>query len=231
MLQWCEVSDIWGVGRQYSTMLQSNGFKTAADLLKAPEDFIRDRMTVQGHRLIKELKGIPAIEWQAEIKPKKNICTSRSFGALLFDKQLVSEAVANYAASCAEKLRKERSVCSVVHVFINTNPHRTDLPQYYHSIDMKLALASNDSPTLVKTALRGLNLIWKDGYDYMKAGVVVQKLTPQDCLQTAMFETDNKTKLNAAMTALDGVNKRYGKHTVQVAAQGEKKEYKCGRNI
>ena len=225
MLEWCSIDDVWGIGHQYSLMLQSHGFKTAADLLKAPEDFIRSKMTVQGLRLVKELKGIPSIEWQAERKPKQNICTSRSFGELLSSKQLITEAVATYSASCAEKLRREGSVCGKVHVFINTNPHRADLEQYYHSINVKLLEAANDTPSIIKAAVKGLNLIWKDDLLYMKAGVVVQDLKPQGSQQTALFVPNNKPRLNAAMAALDGVNKRYGRHTVQVATQGQTKAF------
>ncbi len=229
MMEWCAVGDVWGIGAQYAFMLEKNGFKTAADLLTAPEDFIREKMTVVGQRLLNELKGIPCIEWQQVRKPKKNICTSRSFGNLTSKKEDVAQAVANFAANCAEKLRREKSNATVVHAFIQTNPHRAQDNQYFHSINVKLAMAANDTPSIVSSALKGLDIIWKDGYSYMKAGVIVQNLKPQAQVQTALFEPDNKAKLNTAMAALDKVNSRFGKDTIKVASQGFDKRYKMRR--
>ena len=130
MLHYTEVADIWGIGRQYALFLNKHGFKTAYDVKHAPDEWIRKNMTVQGQRLLNELRSIPSKEWEFVPKRKKNICTSRSFGKLLTDKNTIQEAVSNHTAACALKLRNEKSCAKSVLVFIQTNPHKTTEKQY-----------------------------------------------------------------------------------------------------
>jgi DNA polymerase V len=126
MLAFTEIGDVWGIGHQYSLYLKKNGFKTALDFVKAPDEWVRKNMTVVGQRMLNELRGIRAIMSLSAPMPKKNICTSRSFGKLLTDKSEISIAVSNYAAQCAKKLRQQKSCCKKVHVFVQTNPHKTE---------------------------------------------------------------------------------------------------------
>jgi DNA polymerase V len=116
MLAFTEVEDIWGIGHQYSLFLRRNGFKTALELRDAPEEWIRKKMTVKGQRLLSELKGIPALECEFEPAAKKNICTSRSFGTLQSKKSEIKEALCNYTATGALKLRQQHSCCKKLHV-------------------------------------------------------------------------------------------------------------------
>ncbi|MEO6546572.1 MAG: Y-family DNA polymerase, partial [Ferruginibacter sp.] len=137
MLEFIEVGDIWGIGHQYALLLKRHGYKTAAAFTQAPDDWVRDKMSVVGLRLLNELRGIPAIKWEFEVPTKKNICTSRSFGKLSTDITLIQEAVSNYAATCAEKLRRQKSCCKEINIFINTNPHKTEEKQYARSITIQ----------------------------------------------------------------------------------------------
>lgn len=226
MLEYTEVGDIWGVGHQYALLLQRNGFKKAADLVNAPDEWIRSKMSVVGLRLVNELRGIPAIKWEFEAPAKKNICTSRSFGTLAEDKEIVAEAISNYAATCAEKLRKQKSCCKEMNVFISTNVHKIEEAQYTHSLTMELARASNNTAELIKYALKGLNIIFKEGYRYMKCGVIVMDLVPENVLQANIFETCNLSKNKKIMSVMDKVNNSLGKETVRMATQGFKKRYK-----
>ncbi|WP_153797530.1 Y-family DNA polymerase [Foetidibacter luteolus] len=225
-LEATDVGDIWGVGHQYSTMLVRNGFKTAADLVNAPEDFVREKMSVVGHRLIKELKGIPAIEWEFEPKKKKNICTSRSFGSLTQSKDVMIEAVSNYAALCAGKLRKEKSCARELIVFVKTNQFRTQDKQYEHAIRMQMEVATNNTVELIKYALKGLDIVFKDGYNYQKCGVIVNDLVPETEIQFGMFDQVDRKKNNTVMHALDKVNQAFGKDIVRFAVQRFDKRYR-----
>ncbi len=226
MLAFTEVGDIWGVGRQYATFLNKNGFHTALDLINAPEEWIRKNMTVVGQRLLNELKGVQAIEWEFVPKIKKNICTSRSFGTLVTDEKIMQQAVANYAAACALKLRREKTCAKKVHVFIQTNQFRKQDEQYMRSITMQLDVASNDSTEIVKYALKGLDIIFKKKYNYMKCGVMVLELIPENKIQSSMFDSVNRPDRKKIMKAMDKINYCMGKDVVKLVRQGFEKPYK-----
>jgi DNA polymerase V len=225
MLSSTGIGDIWGVGERYATFLKRNGYKTALDLLNAPEEWIRKEMTVKGQRLLNELKGIPSIELEFEQPAKKNICTSRSFGKLLSDKNLIKEALSNYAATCALKLRQQHSCCKSLHVFVQTNPHRTEDRQYSRSITVELATASNDSREIIKYALKAFELVYKEGYNYLKCGVIVMDLVPATHVQGNLFSKPS-VKGRTIMETMDMVNKCLGKDTVRLAVQGFDRRYK-----
>lgn len=226
MLSFTEVGDIWGVGHQYALLLNKNNFKTAADLVKAPDDWVREKMSVVGLRLLNELRGIPAIKWEFETPARKNICTSRSFGKLLTNKSEIAEAIVNYAAACALKLRKQKSCCGTVHVFVHTNPHKTEEKQYQRSINVELERSSSNASEIIKYALKGFEVIYKEGYRFMKAGVIVMDIVPEDQVQTSMFDTANRENDKKVMDTMDKVNRSMGKEIVRMAVQGFEKRYK-----
>src|SRR5206468_5736356 len=111
MLSATPVGDIWGIGHQYALFLSRSGFKTAADFASAPEDWIRNHLSVVGLRLLYELRGIPSIAWEQSKPVRQNICTSRSFGMRIAEKSRIAEAMANYASTCAAKLRADKTSC------------------------------------------------------------------------------------------------------------------------
>jgi DNA polymerase V len=227
MLDFTEVEDIWGIGRQYALLLRNNGFKTAKDVSNIPPDWIRDKLSVVGLRLLKELKGLPCIEWEFEPKAKKNICTSRSFGSFTNDYSIVKEAVSNYAAACAMKLRKERSVCRSVNVFISTNPHKAEHTQYSHSITIQCETATNLTSEIIGYALKGLEIIFKkNDYYYMKCGVIVLNLIPETMVQINLFDKADRTKDKKLAKVMDAVNIEMGKDTLRMAVQRFDRRYR-----
>ncbi len=225
MLDFTDIGDVWGIGRQYAAFLQKNGFNTALDFVTAPEEWIRKNMTVVGQRMLNELKGIPAIQSLYEPRAKKNICTSRSFGKLLTAKNEIKIAVANYAAQCAAKLRKQKTCCSKVHVFVNTNPHKTEEAQYYRSITIQLEVATNSSSEIIKQALKAFDIIFKEGYRYMKCGVIVMDFITEAAVQSSLFAAVSPT-VSKVMKAMDSVNKTLGNELVRMASQGFERRYK-----
>ena len=226
MLSATLVGDIWGIGNQYALFLSRSGYKTASDFLHASEDWVKKHLSVVGLRLLYELRGIPCIPWE-ELKPvRKNICTSRSFGSRLSDKIAIGEAMANHAATCAAKLREDKTCCRRVQVFIQTNPHKTEEPQYLRSIDMVLERASNHNAEIIKAAILGLDHIFKPGYLYMKCGVTVLDLVPESSIQASCFEISDLKKNKTVMDTVDQINRRMGKGTVISAVQGFEKKYR-----
>ena len=227
MLEYTEVGDVWGIGRQYALMLNRNGIKTAMQFTQAPEDFVRSTMSVVGLRLHNELKGIPSIAWEFELPAKKNICTGRSFGSMITDKQLIKEAMSNYAATCALKLRNQQSAAQEVKVFVHTNPHRLQDQQYFRSVVIRFETATNSTADIIKYALKGFEIIFKEGIKYMKCGVELRGFVPEESVQLNLFSGTDNTKNKKALMALDKVNKAMGKDLVRFGIQGFQKSFKA----
>jgi len=226
MLNYTSVGDIWGIGSQHQQRLLQNNIHTGADLLKANEEWIRKNMTVTGQRLLNELKGISCIEWENMPPPKKGICTARSFGQLLSEKADIREALANYANTCAAKLRAQKTCTTLVHVFIQTNTHRTQDNQYFRSVSIPMEVATSNTAEIIAAALKGLDIIYRKGYNFKKVGVMVLDLVPQDKVQMGIFDTVDRKRGTDLMQVFDKVNTRFGKGLVRYAAQGYNKKWK-----
>jgi DNA polymerase V len=225
-LTFTDIGDVWGIGSQHASFLTKHKIKTAADFLKAPEDWVRKQLTVVGHRLLNELKGIPSISFESETKQKQNICTSRSFGSPSQDKTLLAEAIANHAAACALKLRKQKTAAQSMNVFIRTSPFRPGDEQYSHSIDLQLPTATSHTTELIKYALRGLDIIFHPNRNFVKCGVIVSDLVPEELIQSNMFDTMDRSRGREVMVILDKVNRSLGGEIVRFASQGFEKRYR-----
>lgn len=225
MLENTSVEDVCGIGHRYALLLNAHKFRTALDFANAPADWVRKHLHVVGLRVQNELSGTPSIADELEVKAKKNICTSRSFGQRLTSMHDILEAVANYTANCAEKLRKQGSCCRVMEVFVQTNPHKTAEEQYMQAIEIELERPTNSTSVLIKYATRGLKLIFKEGYRYMKAGVVLKELVTETAVQSSLFDTADHKKNNSVMKTMDEINKLMGKNLVRMATQGFEKTY------
>ncbi|MDI9858992.1 Y-family DNA polymerase [Flectobacillus roseus] len=214
------IEDIWGVGRRYAKMLEAHNILTAYDLSKASENWVKANMSVVGQRMLYELRGISCLSLELINEPQKNICTSRSFGMMLTDKAPLSEAVANFAAACAFKLRKQRSVANFVQVFVTTNPFAKNEKQYFNSITITLPVADSDSRIIIKNALLGLSKIYRDGFKYKKAGVIVSGIVPEGEYQLALFSPNPDNNARKVMQVLDVINHSNGSNKLKLAAQG-----------
>jgi len=219
------VGDVWGIGRQYAKKLEYYSIHTAWDFTQRSKSWVRHTMGVVGERTWLELKGTPCVEMD-KTTTKKSICTSRSFGERLTELSPISEAVSNFAASCAEKLRKQHSLASVIMVFIQTNPNATNLPQHCKQVVLQLPVPTNDTTELINFALRGLNAIFAEGFQFKKAGVIVSEIVPERPLQGDLFDTRNRDKFSKIMTVMDSLNASYGKQKVKIAAQGFDRKWK-----
>lgn len=220
-----EIGDVWGIGRQYTKKLQYYGVNTAWDFTQRSKSWVRHTMGVTGERTWLELRGTSCIEME-RASSKKSICTSRSFGERLTEYAPIAEAVANFAASCAEKLRKQHTLASVIMVFIHTNPHATNQPQYSNQTVIPLPVPTNDSSEIIRFARAGLKSIFKDGFRYKKAGVIITEIVPERPFQADLFDVRNRDKFNKVMTVMDSLNESYGKQKVKMAAQGFDRKWK-----
>lgn len=220
-----DIGDVWGIGSRYQKKLEYYGVKTAFDFTQKSESWVRKMMTVVGVRTWKELRGIPAIELEKVAPDKQTICTSRSFGELIEDFDILMESVANFTASCARKLRAQRSCASMLQVFIYTNRFREDLPQYNNSQMITLPTPTSDVTELIHYARLALKNIYREGYQYKKAGVIVMDIVPQNCVQQNLFDERDRMKHEKVLEVLDAVHKKYGTRMLKVAAQGTGKKW------
>ena len=210
------IGDVWGIGRRQAAKLEKEGVKTAYDFTQLPGSLVRKYMTVVGERTWKELRGIPCIT--ENITPRKQICTSRSFGQMIDSIEQMDEAVSTFASTCAKKLREQKGYAVSLHVFIITNRFREDLPQYWKSVSVNLPVPTDDTLEIVHYALSGLRSIFRTGYQYKKAGVIITEITYN--VQQNLFDTVDREKRERLMNAIDSINGKHG-HSVKLAVQGQ----------
>jgi DNA polymerase V len=227
-----EVGEVWGVGRRIQAHLQAAGIRTVKDLRDTPPAWLRSRFGVVMERTASELRGISCLALEEVAPPRKQIVSSRSFGQLVHDLQSLSEAVAGHASSAAEKLRAQGSVCNAIQVFIQTNRFRSQDPQYGGSIVIPLPNASSDTRLLVRAALFGLKRIYRRGYAYKKAGVMLMGINDARAAQGSLLREygtgDGSERL---MKAMDAINSRYGRDTVSVFSASSPKPWAMRREM
>jgi DNA polymerase V len=226
VLKYTEVGDVWGIGAQHAKRLSLISIKTAFDFIQLPESWVRQNMTVVGLRMHKEMRGIPCIEWEFTRPKRKGICTSRSFGKLITDRKDIEEAIANFAANCALKLRNDKSCTNSVHVFIQTNPFRHQDKQFYRSMKVDTSVATNDTTEIIKYALQAFNFIFMEGYNFMKAGVMVTEIVPDNEIQQGLFDNRNRKRNSRLMNTMDSINNVHGKNCVRSASQGYERKWR-----
>ena len=223
------VEKVWGVGRRYAKFLRKHGVETALDLRNAEDSWVKKHMSVVGLRLVRELRGIPCISMELCPPAQKEICVSRSFGKPVTSLTEMQEAIAVYATRAGEKLRNERSAAGALMVFMMTNRFR-DEPQYCKSTVLELPVPTGCTQELIRYTLKGVEKIFRKGYRFNKAGVVLAGLVPENQIQTDLFDTRNREGSKKLMQALDAVNARMGKDTLKYAAAGVKQQWKTRFN-
>lgn len=222
-LELTPVDDLWGVGRQYSKWLIEKGITTGKQMKYSNPKYIRNKMTIQGERLVLELNGISCIPLEEMIDPKKGIASTRAFGRYIETFSEISESVAMHVDIACQKLRKQESLASVVEVYIRTNPFNEKHLQYTNAAVMKLVYPSSDTRYMTKACLKALKMIYRTGYKYQKAGVIFTGIIPEDCKNFDMFggndyQSDKRDK--KLMETVDNINKKWGTKTLYLARQG-----------
>jgi DNA polymerase V len=223
-LKWLQVEDVWGIGRQHTKWLQALRITTAFDFTQLSDSFVRKKMSVVGLRLKMELQGTSTLEIE-DVAPKKSIATTRTFETDYTKYDQIAERITTFAASCAEKLRQQKSCCRSLMVFIITNYHRKELPQYYRNYVLQFPYATHSTIEIVHFAIEALKIIYKEGYRYKKAGVILQDFTPENAKQLTLFECRNERHI-PLMKTVDQLNSRYGQQKIRLASQDLKRVWK-----
>ena len=220
ILKQIDIGDVWGIGRQNSKKLKMFKINTAKEL----RDFknikiLQKEFTIVGRKIQDELRGIPCFELELEVQKKKEIMSSRTFGSPVYSLQSLRESVANYVSLACEKLRKQNSVCSVVEVWIRTNPFK-NVSQYYAVDSHRMFSHTSDTRKVIKYAFSILEKLYKEGYEYKKALVKLSGIKGKSHSQLSFFEKGDSLKSKQLMAVMDKINRKENLSTVRSAACG-----------
>ncbi|UYU30258.1 Y-family DNA polymerase [Siccibacter colletis] len=226
------VEEVWGVGRRIAKKLNTMGICTALQLADADLRFIRKHFSVVLERTVRELRGESCLGIEEFAPLKQEIVNSRSFGERITEYEDMRQAVCTYASRAAEKLRGEHQFCRYISVFVKTSPFAAGEVYYGNSAAIRLQVPTQDSRDIIGAATKCLDQIWEDGHRYQKAGVMLGDFFSQGVAQLNLFD-DNAPKENseALMKLLDGMNHRYGRGTLQFAAQGIEQPWQMKREM
>lgn len=226
-----DVGEVWGIGRKLTAKLQAMGIRTALDLREADVETVRNCFSVAQARTIQELRGVSCLELEEVAPDKQQIMSSRSFGRYVYRREELEEAVAAYISRAAEKLREQESVAGALMVYIRTNPFSPEQPQYQKALTVPLPSPTSDTCLLVQWGLRLLRRMYRSGYAYHKAGVMLSDIRPQTCIQADLFtDTSAQDRRDRLMGTLDAINGKWGRGAVRVAAEGLGKPWQMKRS-
>lgn len=230
LLKQVEVGDVWGIGRQYSKKLMSENINTAYDFKYSNPKFIQKIMTINGLKTQNELKGVSCIPLEYETPDKKGICSSRSFGKLVTSYQELAESISSYATVASEKLRSQNSKCKKITIFIRTNHFRINDKQYSNASCYNFLEPTSYTPDIIKASLSLLKKIYKSGYNYQKAGIILTDIVNESQLQESLFNIDllqyKSPKKDLLISKVDELNNRFGNNSIIFASSGIKRDWK-----
>ena len=227
------IEEVWGIGWRGKSKCDYYGIKNAFDFTYKSESWVRKLFTITGVRTWRELKGLSSIE-SVLTGDKQTICTSRSFDGMEQDKGKLEMYISNYAAHCAQKVRAQKSVCSMVTVFLQTNHFREDLPQHDAGLTVTLLTPASSTNEIVKAALRAFRACYKVGFQYKRAGVIVSGIIKSASIQQNLFDEltpEQRQKFNKLSEVMDTINRRMGNDTMILGVQQFPKDEKTGEQL
>ena len=224
-----DISDIWGVGRQLSKLYIKNGINNAHKLKNISNSWVKKSTNVLGAKTVMELRGIPCINLETEETKRKSCCVSRSFGRKVESLDKLKESITTHCLNAAEKIRNDNQTTRSITVFIRTSPFDKNRKYYSNSLTIDLPVATNNSLELVKVAIEGLKKIYKYGYFYQKAGVILSKLSEAGEKNLNLLTPILENKSQTLMKAIDVTNAKYGRNVISVAQAGINNSWKMRR--
>jgi DNA polymerase V len=220
ILSQVEVSEVWGIGRKLNEKLLADGIETVQQLRDANQPGMRAKYGVVMEKTVKELNGESCIEIEEVAPAKKQIISSRSFGTAVTEKFDLMDSVTHFVSNAAAKLRAQNCTAGMIQVFIQTNRFNPDKPQYNPSVSVSIPNPTADSLTLSKWAAKGLDAIYKPGYEYKKAGIMLSEIGDKNIIQGDMFSENFEPRKEILMETMDTLNARYGKGTLKLSQDG-----------
>ena len=208
-----DIADVWGIGRKNRKKLQERGILTAQDFADCDEKVIESLFTITGIRTWRELRGIPSIDLHRPAQ-QRSIMQSRTFAYMTDRLGDLEQYVRTFTTTCAVHLREQHGVCRSVTVFLATNRHRDDLAQYRNSGSVRLPSPTADTPTLIKAALAALGTLYREGFMYKQAGVILTDISEEEGMQLDLFTEPEDARRRKLMQVADALNKKFGSDTV-----------------
>ena len=214
------VDELWGIGRRYAAFLKRNDIKTALDFSQCHDVWVQKHFTINGLRLVHELRGEVCRTVETQPANRKSVCVAPSFGELVSNRVTVNEALTNYVARASEKLRKQRLSAGAMTVFLHTNRFRAKEGHYSSSRSFVLPIPTNLIPELSHYALKALDAIYKPGYCYQKVGLMLSGLQPDTYQTPDIFEGELDPRLLKLQPTVERLNQKFGREKIRFAAQG-----------
>ena len=215
LLRVVDVGEVWGIGRRMTEHLQAMGIKTAWELAQADAWTLRKKFGVVVEKTARELRGTPCLELEEAAPPKQEICCSRMFGKRLRDLPSIREAVATYAARACEKLRAQGSMCTRVRISIRTGMFNPDEPKFAKGVICELPGPSDDTRTIIGAALAGLEQVFREGFAFSKAEVLLLDLRQRGEFTGDLFQAEQAGASDRLMEVLDQINGKWGRGTLR----------------
>ena len=228
ILEKVEINDVWGVGKQLTKFYHQNGIYNAKQLKNKSNTWVKKSSNVLSSRTAMELRGISCIDLETTNSKRKSCVVSRSFGKRVEHFQELKEAIVGYALNASEKIRSESLVTKSITVFVRTSPFQNRYGFYSNSKTIDLPIATNNSIEIVKVALNALEAIFKNGYRYQKAGVMLSHLS-ESTNNKNLFSSERDEKIKNLMKSIDNTNYRYGRSTLSLASAGVHKKWNSKR--
>jgi len=228
ILEKVEINDVWGIGKQLTKFYHQNGIYNAKQLKNKSNTWIKKSSNVLSSRTAMELRGVSCINLETTSSKRKSCVVSRSFGKKIENFQELKEAIANYSLNASEKIRSESLVAKSITVFIRTSPFQNQYGFYSNSKTIDFPIATNNSIEIVKATLNALENIFKNGYRYQKAGVMLSHLSESNNNKN-LFSSERDEKINSLMKSIDNTNYRYGRSTLSLASAGVHKKWNSKR--
>jgi DNA polymerase V len=200
------------------------GIESVLQFKQVSPSFIRKQFSVVLERTLLELNGIACYGFEDGSQPQKQVLCSRSFGHVVYTLDELSQAVTQFVATAAQRLRRQKLKANQVQVFIRTSPFKKEDPQYSRAINVPLVSPTSDTLTLVDSALFGLHQIYREGFRYAKAGVLLHELQATSVEQGELFGRD-ATRQAKLMVALDAINDKYGRGTMKIGAVEQRRTW------
>ena len=225
-----KIDDIWGIGRRLNAKLLSCGIHHASEFVRLPKSYLQKIGNINLVRTQQELLGNDCVSINPVTIAHKSIMNSRTFGHVLNKKRDINDAVISFAQSCATQLRQEQATALIVTVFLRGDRFRQDLPFYSNSCSVRMESHTASTIEIAHHAVAALNAIFKDGFYYRKAGVMVTDIIPATQLQLNIFNAEQEVKHSKLMTAIDDINKRYGSKQIMLAPTLTKGEWAPQQN-
>ena len=228
ILEKVEINDVWGVGKQLTKFFVQNGIHNAKQLKNISNTWIKKSSNVLSSRTAMELRGISCVSLETKSSKRKSCVVSRSFAKKVEKLQELQESITSYCLNAAEKIRSESLIAKSITIFIRTSPFQNQFAYYSNSKTIDLPIATDNSIEIVKTALTGLKYIFKNGYRYKKAGIMLSGLSSSQ-ESTNLFSSIKDDKIKNLMKSIDNTNYRFGRSTLSLASAGINKKWNIKR--